>query len=194
MMKTMMLPFVSTWASTAERLSASWTKLPQSTASWTSASTSNNSVCVCVRRQEAITIPFTRRDFGLYNTPVLDFIQFIQGRSGQERIVIMCEDRAYANGLKATLDGLSENVLVFHTSAAVRSALGKKKPAVWVVTEDITRQPDQPWRADKTTPVILLSYCKAADTPIQKVDGKLTILTMPVLPKTLRDAVLSHIR
>ena len=113
-MKTMMLPFVSTWASTAERLSASWTKLPQSTASWTSASTSNNSVCVCVRRQEAITIPFTRRDFGLYNTPVLDCIQFIQGRSGQERIVIMCEDRAYANGLKATLDGLSENVLVFH--------------------------------------------------------------------------------
>ena len=106
----------------------------------------------------------------------------------------MCEDRAYANGLKATLDGLSENVLVFHTSAAVRTALGKKKPAVWVVTEDITRQPDQPWRADKTTPVILLSYCKAADTPIQKADGKLTILTMPVLPKTLRDAVLSHIR
>ena len=92
------------------------------------------------------------------------------------------------------LDGLSENVLVFHTSAAVRNALGKKKPAVWVVTEDITRQPDQPWRADKTTPVILLSYCKAADTPIQKADGKLTILTMPVLPKTLRDAVLSHIR
>ena len=65
---------------------------------------------------------------------------------------------------------------------------------LWVVTEDITRQPDQPWRADKTTPVILLSYCKAADTPIQKADGKLTILTMPVLPKTLRDAVLSHIR
>ena len=134
------------------------------------------------------------KDFSLYNTPVLDFIQFKQGRSGQERIIIMCEDSAYANGLKAVLDGLSENVLVFHTSASVRSTLGKEKPAVWVVTEDITRQPDQPWRADKTTPVILLSYRKTADTPIQKVDGKLTVLTMLVLPKLLRDAVLSHIR
>lgn len=134
------------------------------------------------------------KDFSLYNTPVLDFIQFTQGQREHQRIVIMCEDSAYASGLKATLDSLSENVLVFHTSASARSTLGKKKPALWVVTEDITRQPDQPWRADKTTPVVLLTHHKTADIPIQKVDGKLTVLTMPVLPKLLRDAVLSHIR
>jgi len=134
------------------------------------------------------------KDFSLYNTPVLDFIQFKQGQPGQEKIIIMCGDRAYAAGLKTVLDSLSDQVLVFYTSASARSALGKNKPTVWVVTEDITRQPDQPWRADKTTPVVLLTHKKAAVIPIQKADGKLTVLTTPVLPQTLRNAILSYIQ
>ena len=106
----------------------------------------------------------------------------------------MCENSAYANGLKAALDSLSDDIMVFHTPEKARRALGKIKPAVWLVTEDITGQPDQPWRADKTTPVILLTHHKTAETPIQKADGKLTILAMPVLPKTIQDAVSAYIR
>ena len=31
------------------------------------------------------------------------------------------------------------------------------KPDLWIVTEDMTSQPNQPWRADRTTPVILIT-------------------------------------
>lgn len=152
----------------------------------------------CLRMCQAARNYYDRvhqeKDFSLYNTPVLDFIQFTQREPSHKKIVIMCENSVYANGLKAALDSLSDDIIVFHTPEMARKALGKIKPAVWLVTEDITGQPDQPWRADKMTPVILLTHHKTAETPIQKADGKLTILAMPVLPKTIRDAVSAYIR
>ena len=30
-------------------------------------------------------------------------------------------------------------------------------PDIWIVTEDMTRQPNQPWRADRTIPVIIIT-------------------------------------
>ena len=30
-------------------------------------------------------------------------------------------------------------------------------PDIWIVTEDMTRQPNQLWRADRTTPVIIIT-------------------------------------
>ena len=40
---------------------------------------------------------------------------------------------------------------------STKTKLGKHKPDLWIVTEDMTRQPNQPWRADRTTPVILIT-------------------------------------
>ena len=62
-----------------------------------------------------------------------------------------------------------------------------------IVTEDMTTQPDQPWRADKTTPVILIARDAAQGTEIVKNSGKLTVLSMPASLDALRDAVRKYI-
>ena len=149
---------------------------------------------MCQAARSYYDLVHREKDFSLYNTPVLDFIQLTQGRPRQATLALLCADRVYAEGLQAALAGLSADVQAFLTSAAARKALGKRKPALWIVTEDITRQPDQPWRADRTTPVVLLTGRAPGELPIRKDPGKLTVLTAPVTPQALRDAVLSHIQ
>lgn len=134
------------------------------------------------------------KDFSLYDTPVLDFIQHTQGTPSHRTIAVVCGDSAYAAGLSAALRRLSDEILLFSDAGAARSALGKKKPAVWIVTESMTRQPNQPWRADRTTPVILLTHHKAAGSEIRKDAGKLVLLPLPALPSEIRSAVLSQLQ
>ena len=38
---------------------------------------------------------------------------------------------------------------------SAKTKLGKHKPDLWIVTEDMTSQPNQPWRADRTKRIIL---------------------------------------
>lgn len=135
----------------------------------------------------------TEKDFNLYNTPVLDFIKASQDEQSNATIAIMCSNSAYGNGLKLVLQRLSKNILVFETPQVARKKLGKKKHMLWVVTEALTKQPDQPWRADKRTPVILLSNQLESEITIEKNAGKLIILPMPVLPGSLRNAVKAYL-
>ena len=135
----------------------------------------------------------TEKDFTLYNTPVLDFIKASQDEQSNATIAIMCSDPAYGNGLRLVLQNLSKHILVFETPEEERKKLGKKKPILWVVTEALTKQPDQPWRADKRTPVILLSNQPESEITIEKNTGKVIILPVPVLPETLRNAVKTYL-
>lgn len=105
----------------------------------------------------------------------------------------MCSNSAYGNGLKLALQRLSKNILVFETPEAARIKLGKNKHMLWVVTEALTKQPDQPWRADKRTPVILLSNQPESEITIEKNTGKVIILPVPVLPETFRNAVKTYL-
>jgi hypothetical protein len=105
----------------------------------------------------------------------------------------MCSDSAYGNGLRLVLQNLSKHILVFETPEAARKELGKKKPMLWIVTEPMTKKPDQPWRADKRTPVILLSNQPESEIAIEKNAGKLTVLPLPVLPETLRNALKAYL-
>ena len=64
---------------------------------------------------------------------------------------------------------------------------------LWIVTEPLTKQPDQPWRADNRTPVILLSNQLESEITIEKNAGKLIVLPVPVLPETLRHTVKAYL-
>ena len=131
------------------------------------------------------------KSFDLYNTPVLDFIERSAPAAESEKMIaLMCKDSAYALALQMALQSGTETIQVFTTPDMARKKLGKKKPDLWIVTDALAAQPDQPWRADKTTPVLLLTRFPEAKTPIQKNPGGLLILGMPVLPKNLRDAVM----
>lgn len=135
----------------------------------------------------------TEKDFNLYNTPVLEFIKASQDEQSNATISIMCSDSAYSNGLRLVLQNLYKHILVFETPEAARKKVGKKKPMLWVVTEALTKQPDQPCRADKKTPVILLSNQSESEITIEKNTGKVIILPVPVLPETLRNAVKTYL-
>lgn len=134
-----------------------------------------------------------QKDFSLYHTPVLDFIR-VSGGPSASVIAILCEDVLYAKGLAQALQIISEQILLFRSPKTARQKMGKRGFDLWIVTEELTKQPDQPWRADKTTPVILLASDLDRADAIIKNDGKMTVLTMPVRLHTLREAVKKYIQ
>lgn len=93
----------------------------------------------------------TEKDFNLYNTPVLDFIKASQDEKSNATIALCAVIQAYGNGLRLVLQNLSKHILVFETPEAARKDLARKA-MLWIVTEPMTKQPDQPWRADKEHP------------------------------------------
>ena len=134
------------------------------------------------------------KDFSLYNTPVLDFIQATREPVSESVVALLCKNEVYAKGLQQALSLVSKSVFLFHTPEDVRKYFGKRKPALWIVTEDMTRQPDQPWRADRTTPVILISRDMTYANGIVKNPGKLTVLAMPISLSILRDSVRNYLQ
>ena len=128
------------------------------------------------------------KDFSLYNTPVLDFIQVTQKKKDASIIALICGNERYAKGLKEALQFISEQIMLFYTPESAKTKLGKHKPDLWIVTEDMTRQPNQPWRADRTTPVIIITGNPDA-VEIKKNSGKLTVLSMPLSIVDLRKTV-----
>lgn len=72
-------------------------------------------------------------------------------------IALVCGSERYAKGLKETLQFISDQIMLFYTPESAKTRLGRHKPDLWIVTEDMTSQPNQPWRADRTTPVILIT-------------------------------------
>ncbi|WP_330663305.1 hypothetical protein, partial [Coprococcus sp. AM100_B19A] len=128
------------------------------------------------------------KDFSLYNTPVLDFIQVTQKKKAASIIALVCGSERYAKGLKETLQFISDQIMLFYTPESAKTRLGRHKPDLWIVTEDMTSQPNQPWRADRTTPVILIAGNPDA-VEIKKNAGKLTVLSMPLSIVDLRKTV-----
>lgn len=128
------------------------------------------------------------KDFSLYHTPVLDFIQAVgQGRD-PGLTVILCGDPAYGKGLAQIMGPLSGEVAVYHRPDRARKELGRRKPTLWIIAEGMLRQPDQPWRGDRTTPVILLTRGDAREQIGAKEKGRVTLLPLPIMPEGLRDA------
>lgn len=116
------------------------------------------------------------KDFGLYNTPVLDFIQTMQTGLFDKRIFIVCEDRLYGEALKATVQNLARQVYVFERPE-------KGKPDLWIVSSEMLQAPKQPWASGRV-PVIILGN---VSSDYQTEQGEnVTCLTCPVKPNVLR--------
>lgn len=53
------------------------------------------------------------KNFSLYNTPVLDFIQKKQGTRTNPLIAVLCKESGYGRGLQMALKEISEQVMLF---------------------------------------------------------------------------------
>lgn len=134
------------------------------------------------------------KDFSLYNTPVLDFVKATESVRREEVVVVLSGEERYGKGLQKILRKLPVQLYVSTSPEVVRKKLGRKKPRLWIVTEEMLNQPNQPWRADRVTPTIVLLQTHSLAVQIPKEAGKLQILSMPIQPKVLRDAVESYLR
>ena len=124
------------------------------------------------------------KDFSLYHTPVLDFVQrAVRGENIGKTVAVVCPDREYASGIGSALKNVSGLVEIFRTPEAVKAFIRKKKPAVWVITGEMTEQKNQPWKID-SMPVIIIS---ASDPGSDK--GKYVWLPVPFSVDTLRKMV-----
>lgn len=53
------------------------------------------------------------KNFSLYNSPVLDFIQKKQGTRTNPLIAVLCKESGYGRGLQMALKEISEQVMLF---------------------------------------------------------------------------------
>ena len=123
-------------------------------------------------------------DFSLYHTPVLDFVRTRTARP-HAAVAVVCRQEAYGRAVAAALAEVTDRVEVFTHPEDARQRL--PRPNLWVVDGALLEQSNQPWRADKTTPVVLLAPQGAAEL------GKDRVRRLPplFLPEQLRQAALA---
>lgn len=146
---------------------------------------------MCLAARSYYDAAHTLHDFSLYNTPVLDFVQAVREAVPPREITVLCANEVYGTGLVQALEPLSHTVRSFQSPAAARKHAAKTKCALWVITHEMLTQPDQPWRAERNTPVLVLTKKGMPAPVIPNHNGKLLQLPMPVSPQGLRDCVSS---
>lgn len=139
---------------------------------------------------------FRKKDFSLYNTPVLDFIETKKELRTNPLIIVMCKQLLYAEGLRMALRKISTQIQIFSTAEEAKKNLGKRKPYLWIITEEMLEQEetDQPWRVGMNRPVIVLAKKAEKDMQIQKNDGMVTILHYPIQLENLRNTVTQYLK
>lgn len=132
---------------------------------------------------------YHQKDFSLYNTPVLDFIQAQRDAKTNPLIAIACGSPTYAEGLRMALERISNQIVIYTDAASFEATVKKRRPILWVVTEEQLDKPEKPWLTNTSTPIILLAASSKKNAFIQKNPKKLTTLILPVSPAVLRNAV-----
>lgn len=132
---------------------------------------------------------YRKKDFSLYNTPVLDFIQTQKEVKSNPLIAVVCSNSVYGEGLRMALKQISTQIHVFSTPEEAKKILGKRKPFLWIVTEELVNWEEKSWKAGMNRPIIVLMRDSKSKNRVAQEDGKLTILHYPIQPEHLRDAV-----
>lgn len=128
------------------------------------------------------------KDFNLYNTPVLDFIQFSQPLPADRLIALLCPDPAYSRGLTLIVQKMTKHVISCHSVEEAKEKLRKKKAALWILAGFPSAPPEDLWQTIRKTPVILISDQTMPEIPQDPI-SKITVLQTPVYPDTLRSTV-----
>lgn len=143
------------------------------------------------------------KDFSLYNTPVLDFVQSKLPVHTGRSIAVSSSDMEYAEGIRLALKDSPVPAMVWDSTAETGWEKGRPKPILWILTEELLEAPVQPWRSDKNTPVIVLkqravkkkkesSDGKGSSRKkeiLQKAPGRLSVLSFPLDLQELRNTV-----
>ena len=100
------------------------------------------------------------KNFSLYNTPVIDFIQWSQPtrKAGSNSlIVVMMEDKLTAMGVKMALEQPDIEAVYFDDFEMVKKKVKKKNVACWVLGKSFVPHIDPSWEIEKAAPVVMVS-------------------------------------
>ncbi len=142
---------------------------------------------MCLAARKYYAKEYKNKQFEMYNTPVLDFVQATKTMDDRPvLLVVMCKHELYGKGLVQALESDYDEVVLFDEYAKARKWLGKKKPSLWVVADDMTEATDQLWRSDNKTPIIFLSKDIKLESNMQNINEKILIMSMPLHLNELR--------
>lgn len=128
------------------------------------------------------------KNFELYNTPVLDFIQFSKPLPADKLVCVVCPDYAYAKGLILILQKITRHLIFCQSVEEANEKLRKKKVALWVLAGFLSEIPDNLWQTIRKAPAVLISDSKAPALPEASAPN-VTVLLTPVYPEILRSTV-----
>lgn len=128
------------------------------------------------------------KNFELYNTPVLDFIQFSKPLPADKLVCVVCPDYAYAKGLILILQKITKHLIFCQSVEEANEKLRKKKVALWVLAGFLSEIPDNLWQTIRKAPAVLISDSKAPALPEASAPN-VTVLLTPVYPEILRSTV-----
>lgn len=128
------------------------------------------------------------KNFELYNTPVLDFIQFSKPLQADKLVCVICPDYAYAKGLILILQKITKHLIFCQSVEEANEKLRKKKVALWVLAGFLSEIPDNLWQTIRKAPAVLISDSKAPTFPDVSAPN-VTVLMTPVYPEILRSTV-----
>lgn len=128
------------------------------------------------------------KNFELYNTPVLDFIQFSKPLPADKLVCVVCPDYAYAKGLILILPKITKHLIFCQSVEEANEKLRKKKVALWVLAGFLSEIPDNLWQTIRKAPAVLISDSKAPALPDASAPN-VTVLLTPVYPEILRSTV-----
>lgn len=128
------------------------------------------------------------KNFELYNTPVLDFIQFSKPLPADKLVCVVCPDYAYAKGLILILQKITKHLIFCQSVKEANEKLRKKKVALWVLAGFLSEIPDNLWQTIRKAPAVLISDSKAPTLPEASAPN-VTVLLTPVYPEILRSTV-----
>lgn len=146
----------------------------------------------CLRMCQAATAFYNQnhkqKDFDLYNTPVLDFInRSAKNGSSDKMIVLICQDPSYGQAIQKSLCPVTKTCLVFHTVDITRKELKHRKPDLWIVEDRFAEETKRPWCSNSATPVLFLARSSDVKMEIQKESNKVDFLYFPIRPEELRN-------
>ena len=133
------------------------------------------------------------KDFELYNTPVLDFIQLRQGLRVDKMAAVICPDVNYGEALQMALQNVVNRIGLYKTLEDAKNKLKKVKPDVWIVTEGSMRANDEAWYSNQKNLVIILLN-RISDIHNKNEDDGIICLKQPVSVDVLRETIQKYLK
>ncbi len=134
------------------------------------------------------------KNFNLYNTPVLDFIQVRQRVRSDDLMIIMHGNGAYAGGIKKALGEFPGHILCFSTWDEKRKKLGNRKPSIWILSEKLAEEADPNGKfLDDALAILLIKEGTGKAIRWGEKAGCVT-LPLPLKLESLRKAVKDYLK